>query len=87
MNLIEMEKNRSQGSKPTHPNVDWGAIERATRGQEDRLPKQSSNEVIAGIQRQVRAVKERTDRAIGEYKEPSRELEGKQWDIEWENGG
>jgi hypothetical protein len=76
----EGDKPREQEFRePTStPNVDWGAIERATRGQEDRLSEQPSNDVVAEIQQKVRGVKERTAKAIGEYKEPNADTTGKQ---------
>ena len=67
------------------PNVDWGAVERATRGQEDRLSKQSSDGIIGEIQRKVRAVEERTNRATGEYKESIAEPKEEQRPIKSEH--
>lgn len=81
------EQFRDPTSTTSTPNVDWGAIERATRGQEDRLSEQSSDDIVAEIQQKVRGVKDRTDKATGEYKDPNKELTGKQRGIERENEG
>lgn len=81
------ERGGQNRESTSTPNVDWGAIERSTRGQEDRLSEQSSDDVVAEIQQKVRGVKDRTDKATGEYKDPNKELTEKQRGIERENEG
>lgn len=81
------EKLREQfRTGPNAPNVDWGAIERSAGSKEDRLSEQSSNGITGEIQRKVREVEDRTNRAIGKHDNSSKELEGKQPDVKRENG-
>lgn len=56
-------KTVTQGDGST-PNVDWGAVERNVGSQANRLSELTGNEIVGTIQRQVRAVKERADRAV-----------------------
>ena len=82
------ERNRDTTERAENinvPNVDWGAIERATGSKEDRLSKQSSDGIIGEIQRKVRAVEERTNRATGEYKESIAEPKEEQRPIKSEH--
>lgn len=46
-------------------NVDWSAVRYNVKGEGNRISEQSSDGITGEIQRQVRGVKERTDRAIG----------------------
>lgn len=51
------------------PNVDWSAIRDNVEDKGNRVSELSSNDVTGEIQRKVRSVKDRTDKAIGEDKQ------------------
>ena len=70
------EEQFRKPSKP--PTVDWSAIRANVEDERDGISKQPSNAVTGEIQQKVRGIKERTDRATGEYKESSAEPGGKQ---------
>lgn len=69
------------------PNVDWSTIRDNVQDERDRISEQPSDDVIGEIQQKVRGVKDRTDKATGEYREPNKELEDKQRGIGRENEG
>ncbi|MBD7913475.1 relaxase/mobilization nuclease domain-containing protein [Clostridium cibarium] len=83
----EKSINTGETSRGNAPNVDWSAIGDNVKGEGNRISEQPSNDVIGEIQRKVQGVKERADRATGEYEEPSKAVEGKQQSTERENGG
>lgn len=62
----EIQRNREQGRNI--PNVDWTAVRNTIQNERNRIPEQPSHDVVRTIQQQVRAVKDRTERAIGEGK-------------------
>lgn len=89
----EIQRNREKGrehEQPTRgigeerniPSVDWGSVELNVRNQEDRISKQPSDDVTREIQQQVRAVKDRTDRAIGEGRPEDNQAPTIQRDVE-----
>lgn len=99
-NVREIKPNErdrgKQGDKPREqefreptstPNVDWSAIRDNVENERDRVSEQPSDDVIGEIQQKVRGVKDRTDKATGEYREPNKELEDKQRGIGRENEG
>jgi len=76
----EIQRNRQlrgierAGTERNTPNVDWTAIRNTIESEGNRIPEQPSHDVVGEIQQQVRAVKERTDRAIGEGKPENRNI-------------
>lgn len=70
---------REEGSREqtngNSTNVDWSAIRDNVQGEGNRVSEQFSNDVAGEIQQQVRRVKERTDRAIGEIESKDRGIE------------
>lgn len=60
---IVKESSRATDRADT-PNIDWGAVECDVGAKEDRLPEFSGNEISGAIQQAVRAITNRTDRAI-----------------------
>jgi hypothetical protein len=83
----EKSINTRETSRGNTSNVDWSAVRDNVQSEGNRVPEQPSNDVVGTIQRKVQGVKDRTDRAIGEYKEPSGESKDKQQDVERKNGG
>lgn len=84
------ERNRDTTERAENinaPNVDWSAIRDNVQGERDRVSEQPSDDVIGEIQQKVRGVKDRTDKAIGKYKEPDKELADKQRGLGRENEG
>lgn len=79
----EQSTDRATGERNT-PNVDWSAVRNSIESEGNRVSEQPSNDVTRTIQQQVRAVKERTDRAIGQGKSEDREPTAVQRDIESE---
>lgn len=55
---------RAEGTGSTS-NVDWSAIRYNVKGEGNRVSEQFSDGITGEIQRKVRGVKERTDRAVG----------------------
>lgn len=78
-----IEGNRGIEEVPTRtPNVDWSAIKNNVEGQGNRVSKQLSDDVTGKIQRKVRGIKERTERATGISEPENKELTGQQQPIE-----
>lgn len=67
----EQNRTRTTGI----PNIDWTAVENNVPSERDGLPKLISTDVVGAIQHQVRAVKERTNRAIEITAERDRPIE------------
>lgn len=66
------------------PNVDWSAIRDNVEGEGNRVSKQPGHDVVGEIQRKVRSVKERTDRATGISKPEDKSIAGQQPGIKGE---
>ena len=77
----EQSAERTTGERST-PNVDWTAIRNNVQSEGNRVSEQPSNDVTREIQRKVREVKERTDRATGQSKPKDSQAPTVQRDIE-----
>ena len=58
----EQQARIQEGSQ----SIDWGTIEHNINNGQDRVSEQSSDEVIGGIQQEIREIEERVARATGE---------------------
>lgn len=80
---ISADRNRGiPVGKPSTPNVDWTAVRNTLQSEGNRISKQPSHDVVGEIQCQVRRIKERTDRAIGQSKPKDKPTSTLQRDIE-----
>lgn len=68
----EQSAERTTGERST-PNVDWTAIGASIENERIGVSKQPSDDVTREIQQKVRAVKDRTKRAIGENREEDKQ--------------
>lgn len=75
-------RRRKEGERTRN---DWTAARNNIKNEGNRLSKQSGNEVTGEIQRKIREVKARTERAAGVSKSEDRELRGKQQNTERSN--
>ena len=85
-----IEGTRSEGPSRTQKNtreersrkanVDWSGVESNVKNEGNRLSEQLGNDITGAIQRKVRNIKERTDRAIGISKPKDRAIKNEQRD-------
>lgn len=80
----EQSAERTTGERST-PNVDWTAIGASIENERIRVSKQPSDDVTREIQQKVRAVKDRTKRAIGENREEDKQASKLQRNINREH--
>jgi hypothetical protein len=72
------EEYREERSRKA--NVDWSGVESNVKNEGNRLSEQFGNDVTGAIQRKVRDIKERTDRATGISKPKDRAIKNEQRD-------
>lgn len=85
-NVRETKSNeRGREGATSSSNVNWSAIRDNVKGERNRVSEQFSNDVVGAIQQQVREVKDRTDRAIGNNKSEGQEFREQQSSIQQDN--